>query len=38
VMATRRSVARATHMPDRVRADVLRDLDEEIAKIDGQRD
>ncbi|MEQ6332041.1 M56 family metallopeptidase [Sphingobium sp. MK2] len=38
LMATRKSVVRATNMSDRIRADVLRDLDEEIAKIDGQRD
>jgi bla regulator protein BlaR1 len=36
LMAARAQVARAAHMTDRIRADVLRDLDEEIAKIDGQ--
>lgn len=37
LMKARAKVERATHMSDRIRADVLRDLDEEIAQIDGQR-
>ena len=38
LVAARAQVARTAHMTDRVRADVLRDLDDEIAKIDGQGD
>ena len=38
LVTARAQVARTAHMTDRIRAEVLRDLDEEIAKIDGQGD
>ncbi|WP_294132841.1 M56 family metallopeptidase [Sphingobium sp.] len=38
LVTARAQVARTAHMTDRIRADVLRDLDDEIAKMDGQGD